>query len=126
MAKVAAPSNTNRYSSVANQTAGSQQRPQAQVYLNVGLTSVTPEGETRFDSPFGGVPVDNVDIPKWALRDPKYKNFVKLFHALQAAGEKLAPGEARMLNLEVELRRRAEDVEDTSDVSDDFIESLFI
>lgn len=87
----------------------SNARVQSQVYLNAGMKIQGADGETVFASLPFGIPIDTQEA-KALTTSPKLNHSIKagndLLAALQAKAEKIAPGEAVTVNLQLELRKR--------------------
>lgn len=105
-------------SAVQNQqTTNNTQRPEAEVWLNVGLLNHdVAEGEApRLEAPFMGIPIDTAELKRFANNTkPEFEMHRNLFHAIQKMAESLAPGEAKIIKLDVEIRRRQEQAEAVS------------
>lgn len=97
-------------------------KPKSQFWLNLGY-SVTVEGETgpedRFVSLASGIPLDGQEVLATNSRNIPYAQLNAARNDLhdqlmELAGD-LAPGESRIVQLEVQLRRVNEDVAVTVD-----------
>ena len=80
-------------------------KPKAKVWLNIGYTA--PNGE--FVALPLGCPLDTqskLDVPKTGGADFINKRIAQnaLLEMVKAAGYEVAPGETRMLNLEIQIR----------------------
>jgi hypothetical protein len=92
-------------------------RPKAQFWINVGYAVEVqvsgPDGKTvqeqRFVSMPIGIPVDTQEELKTNTRNVEWNMLQQarneLVHALTEAGNELEPGEERIVNLQVQLRR---------------------
>ena len=100
----------NLRAAVQNQTNNNNQ-PQSEVWLNVGLLNhdVGEGQEPRLEAPFMGIPVDTAELKRFANNTkPEFEMHRNLYNAIQKLAEGLAPGEAKMIKLDVEIRRRQE------------------
>lgn len=92
-------------------------RPQAKFWLNIGYATgeTNNQGNEYFVSTPLGLPVDTQEAHKTNASDPKYAQFLAakndLLAQLIALGESLEPGEARIVDLQVQLRRVGEERE---------------
>lgn len=88
-------------------------KPKAQFWINVGyevqVQTADNQQETRFVSLATGIPVDTQEKLATNSRNAEYAAFQharnNLHDQIMAAAAKLAPGEERMLNLQIQLRR---------------------
>lgn len=87
------------------------ERPKAQLWLNIGYSSGVKdeEGNDRFVSLPLGIPLDTQEHLPTTSRNIDYANFQaarnNLLDQIMEAGKALKPGESRLLNLEIQLRR---------------------
>jgi hypothetical protein len=109
------PFNANGRQPFANQSGNAQDRPKAQLWLNVGydIATVDPEtgkpNTTFIQLPNGGIPLDTMQE---AVMRGQNDDFLKkltaqndLLKTLIAEGGKLAPGGEVTLNLTIKMRR---------------------
>jgi hypothetical protein len=106
----AAPAAQNGNTASATQGA----KPKAKIWLNIGYTAAGAgrEGEDMFVSLPVGIPLDTTE--HLALRGSgDYREFLSarndLLDQIMAAAGDLQPGEARTLNLEIQLRHVADE-----------------
>lgn len=96
-----------------------EDRPQAQVWLNIGYTVEKADGTSTFINIPVGVPLDTAELKRVPKSDGEYAQIVhsgnELLKELQALGDKLEPGEAKVVHLEVEVRRTKDNVEIDAD-----------
>jgi hypothetical protein len=99
-----------------SQTSGSNARgdqPKAQFWLNIGYTApgAGDEGEDRFVALPVGIPLDTQEHATTNSRNDSYREFVAakndLLDQVMEAAKGLNPGEDRILNLQIQLRRVA-------------------
>lgn len=105
--------------------------PKAQVWINIGYTApAVLEGEDapRFISLPMGIPLDTQE--KLAANS-RNANFAKqrqaqngLLDQLMQLASQLAPGQTRIVNLEVELRRVNEELEEAPVADNPFMKTL--
>lgn len=87
-------------------------RPQAELWINVGYTSdiQDDQGQPYFISLAQGIPLDTLEELPTNSRNDKFAAFNAgrndLQQQLMEFAENLAPGEARVIQLEVQLRRK--------------------
>lgn len=87
-------------------------RPQAELWINIGYTSdiQDDQGQPYFISLAQGVPLDTLEELPTNSRNDKFAAFNAARNDLQeqlmAFAEQLQPGEARTIQLEVQLRRK--------------------
>lgn len=87
-------------------------RPQAELWINVGYTSdiKDDQGQPYFISLAQGIPLDTLEELPTNSRNDKFAAFNAgrndLQQQLMDFAENLAPGEARVIQLEVQLRRK--------------------
>lgn len=97
-----------------------EERVPSKIWLNVGVP-VTIDGEVVFVSLPSGLPIDDMKQKK-VSGGIDYANLMQckngLLEELQKLGSKLAPGERRIVPLEVEIYRVAEEQSATGDASD--------
>lgn len=114
------------------QRANGGDKPKAQFWINVGYSVPvkTAEGaeETRFVSLATGIPVDTQERLATNSRNAEYAAFQharnNLHDQIMEAAKKLAPGEERLLNLEIQLRRVNEETEPASGEDNLFVKKL--
>lgn len=109
-------------------------KPKAQVWINVGypvevqLTDNTVE--TRFVSLATGIPVDTQEKLPTSSRNQEFAAFQaarnNLHEQIMAAAEKLAPGEEKLLNLSIQLRRVNDEMEAVSPDQNLFVKALVL
>lgn len=104
-------------------------RPKAQVWLNIGFTQevILVQGdkevpETRFVSLPQGIPLDTMEALATNSSNKEFRAFQSarndLLDQIMAAAEKLEAGEAKIINVQVELRRvKAEEAPIDSDAN---------
>lgn len=86
---------------------GTQDRPAAKLWINLGYATTNSKGEDRFVSMPVGLPIDTMEPLKvsgqedWAKFRSAQNELLKM---VQEAGAKLAPGEHVDLNLTIQLR----------------------
>lgn len=92
--------------------AAREDKPKAQFWLNIGYSveHTTAEGEeTRFVSLPTGIPVDTQEPLATNSRNAEFAQFQSarndLHDQIMELCKTLAPGEERMLNLQIQLRR---------------------
>ena len=110
-------SNTNNGGAATAATGTAPARPKAQLWLNVGYsTTVLVDGvpEERFVNLPMGMPVDTMELLPVNSRNQEFAQFRMaqndLLNQIVEFGKTLAPGEAKTLNLELQLRRVNDDV----------------
>ena len=110
-------SNTNNGGNVAG-AAGTTPaaKPKAMLWLNAGYTTtVVVDGvqEERFVNLPMGMPVDTMELLPTNSRNAEFAQFRMaqndLLKQIMELGKSLAPGEAKTINLELQLRRVNED-----------------
>ena len=111
-------SNTNNGGNVAG-AAGTAPaaKPKAMLWLNAGYTTtVVVDGvqEERFVNLPMGMPVDTMELLPTNSRNQEFAQFRMaqndLLNQIMELGKTMAPGEAKTINLELQLRRVNEDV----------------
>ena len=109
--------NTNNGGNAAGAAAAPAARPKATMWLNVGYsTTVLVDGveEERFVNLPLGMPVDTMELLPVNSRNQEFAQFRMaqndLLNQIVEFGKTLAPGEAKTLNLELQLRRVNDDV----------------
>lgn len=92
-------------------------KPKATIWLNAGYTAtVVVDGvqEERFVNLPMGMPVDTMELLPTNSRNAEFAQFRMaqndLLNQIMELGKSLAPGEAKTINLELQLRRVNEDV----------------
>lgn len=87
-------------------------RPQAELWINIGYTSdiQDDQGQPYFISLAQGIPLDSLEELPTNSRNDKFAAFNAARNDLQQQlmqfAEQLQPGEARTIQLEVQLRRK--------------------
>src|SRR5690606_19606928 len=100
-----------------NVQSGKDDRPKAQLWLNIGYDSGVPDddGKTRFVSLPTGIPLDTQEKLPVNSRTRDFAAFQSarndLLDQILSVGKTLAPGEERTLNLVIQLRRVNADLE---------------
>lgn len=116
----------------AGKSTGSKaDQPKAQFWLNIGYAAQrdTPEGvEDIFISLPMGIPLDTQEALPTNSRNHQYAQFNgarnNLMEQIMDAAKLLAPGEQRVLNLEIQLRRVNEEAADVSNEDNQLIRKL--
>ena len=92
-------------------------KPKAMLWLNAGYTTtVVVDGvqEERFVNLPMGMPVDTMELLPTNSRNQEFAQFRMaqndLLNQIMELGKSMAPGEAKTINLELQLRRVNEDV----------------
>lgn len=86
-------------------------RPKSQFWLNIGYDSgvAGEDGKTKFVSLPAGIPLDGQERLPTNSRNAEFSAFQSarnnLMDQIQAVAEALAPGEEKILNLQIQLRR---------------------
>lgn len=104
----------NNAAATKNSNVGSNAKPQAQIWLNIGYTM--GEGENRkFVSLPVGIPLDTQEPIKIKGQSQDYNDFSEsrneLLEMLIKAAQELPPGGEDYVNLEIQIRRVAAPVE---------------
>lgn len=94
-------------------SAAKEERPASQFWLNVGYSVEVPNAEgqpeTRFVSLPAGIPLDNIEALPVKGKNAEWNMFQSarndLLAQLMEAAQALAPGEERIVSLEIQLRR---------------------
>ena len=109
--------NTNNAAGAAAAGGNAPARPKALLWLNVGYsTTVLVDGveEERFVNLPLGMPVDTMELLPVNSRNTEFAQFRMaqndLLTQIVEFGKTLKPGEAKTLNLELQLRRVNDDV----------------
>ena len=98
-------------------------KPKAQFWLNIGYDSgvVDDDGTSRFISLPQGIPLDTQEHVAVKGKNQEWKAFQAarngLLDQIMAAAQSLEPGEDKILNLQIQLRRVNADTEETVDAS---------
>lgn len=107
------------FQSTQSQKASQNERPQADVWLNVGYYVPVYDGEgnqvdTKFVSLRLGIPIDTMEleaVPPPNGNNEDYRALIEAKNALQIqlkeAGSKLQPGQGVPVDLQLQLYRRA-------------------
>jgi hypothetical protein len=96
-------------------TGSRSDQPKAKLWLNIGYMAegAGENGEDRFVSLPVGIPVDTQEKVATNSRNQNYADFMAarndLLDQIMGVAETLAPGEDRILNLQIQLRRVAEE-----------------
>lgn len=91
--------------------ATAQSKPAAQFWLNIGYQTevVNEDGSKKFVSLPMGIPLDTMEPAKVNSSNKDYAAFMSakndLLNAFMAEADKLAPGEEKLVNLQIQLRR---------------------
>lgn len=105
-------------------------RPKAQFWLNVGYDSGVEdeEGKTRFVSLPTGIPLDTQEKLPTNSRNGEFRAFQSARNDLLAqildVAKSLAPGEEKILNLSLQLRRVNEEAEAIAPDENQFVRKL--
>ena len=107
-------------------------KPKAQFWINIGyevkVQTADNTEETRFVSLATGIPVDTQEKLATNSRNAEYAAFQharnNLHDQIMAAAQKLAPGEERMLNLQIQLRRVNDEMEPASGDNNIFMRNV--
>lgn len=98
-----------------NNGSSSQNRPVANFWLNIGYVAegAGDDGEDRFVSLPVGIPVDTMEPVSVNSRSDSYREFQSarndLYEQVMAVAKNLKPGEDKILNLQIQLRRIGEE-----------------
>ena len=110
-------SNTANAAGTRNAAPATPAKPKATIWLNAGYTTtVVVDGvqEERFVNLPMGMPVDTMELLPTNSRNAEFAQFRMaqndLLNQIVELGKSLAPGEAKTINLELQLRRVNEDV----------------
>ena len=110
-------SNTANAAGTLNAAPAAPAKPKATIWLNAGYTTtVVVDGvqEERFVNLPMGMPVDTMELLPTNSRNAEFAHFRMaqndLLKQIMDLGKSLAPGEAKTINLELQLRRVNEDV----------------
>ena len=110
-------SNTANAAGTLNVAPATPAKPKATIWLNAGYTTtVVVDGvqEERFVNLPMGMPVDTMELLPTNSRNAEFAQFRMaqndLLNQIIELGKSLAPGEAKTINLELQLRRVNEDV----------------
>ena len=110
-------SNTANAVGTLNAAPAAPAKPKATIWLNAGYTTtVVVDGvqEERFVNLPMGMPVDTMELLPTNSRNAEFAQFRMaqndLLNQIMELGKSLAPGEAKTINLELQLRRVNEDV----------------
>lgn len=109
-------SNTANAAGTINAAPAAPAKPKATIWLNAGYTTtVVVDGvqEERFVNLPMGMPVDTMELLPTNSRNVEFAQFRMaqndLLNQIMELGKSLAPGEAKTINLELQLRRVNED-----------------
>lgn len=84
-------------------------RPQADIWLNVGYTATDGEGEDVFIGLPMGIPLDTMKESPMRGKDEGFRQVLQaknsLLETVQKAAAELKPGQEEMINLQVQIRR---------------------
>ena len=110
-------SNTANAAGTLNAAPAAPAKPKATLWLNAGYTTtVVVDGvqEERFVNLPMGMPVDTMELLPTNSRNAEFAQLRMaqndLLNQIMELGKSLAPGEAKTINLELQLRRVNEDV----------------
>ena len=110
-------SNTANAAGTLNAAPAAPAKPKATIWLNAGYTTtVVVDGvqEERFVNLPMGMPVDTMELLPTNSRNAEFAQFRMaqndLLNQIMELGKSFAPGEAKTINLELQLRRVNEDV----------------
>ena len=110
-------SNTANAAGTLNAAPATPAKPKATIWLNAGYTTtVVVDGvqEERFVNLPMGMPVDTMELLPTNSRNQEFAQFRMaqndLLNQIMELGKTMAPGEAKTINLELQLRRVNEDV----------------
>lgn len=104
--------------------------PKAKFWINIGYDSgvMQEDNTTRFVSLPQGIPVDTQEPVNIKSSNADYSKFQQarnhLLEKVIELGEGLEPGESRMVNLQIQLRRVVDEVEETPEIENEFIAKL--
>lgn len=107
-----------------------QDLPKAQLWINLGYDSGVKQedGTTRFVSLPQGIPLDTQEEVSTKSSNTEYSKFQQARnHLLQQvieACKDLAPGQSKMVNLQVQVRRVMDEAEDIPEIENEFIQKL--
>lgn len=107
-----------------------EDRPKAQYWLNVGYDSgiEDDDGKSRFVSLPTGIPLDTQEKLPTNSRNAEFRAFQsarnKLLEQILSVAKSLAPGEEKILNLSLQLRRVNEEAEDIPADENAFVRKL--
>lgn len=112
-----------------------EDRPKAELWLNIGYTvevavqnGEETVNETRFVSLPTGIPLDTMELLSTRSTNEGFRAFQSarndLHSQIMAAAEALGPGEEKILNLEIQLRRVNGEVEAVSTENNPFAKPL--
>ena len=105
-------------------------RPKSQYWLNIGYDSgvAGEDGKSKFVSLPAGIPLDGQEPLPTNSRNAEFSAFQaarnNLMEQIQAVAEALAPGEEKMLNLQIQLRRINEDAAELPAEQNAFVRNL--
>ena len=110
-------SNTANAAGTLNAAPATPAKPKATIWLNAGYTTtVVVDGvqEERFVNLPMGMPVDTMELLPTNSRNQEFAQFRMaqndLLNQIMELGKSMAPGEAKTINLELQLRRVNDDV----------------
>lgn len=104
--------------------------PKAQLWVNLGYDSgiKLEDGTTRFVSLPQGIPLDTQEELSTRSSNAEYSKLQQARnHLLQQVIEAcsdLAPGQSKIINLQVQVRRVMDDAEDIPEIENEFIQKL--
>lgn len=105
-------------------------RPKSQFWLNIGYDSgiAGEDGKSKFVSLPAGIPLDGQERLPVNSRNAEFSAFQSarnnLMDQIQAVAEALAPGEEKILNLQIQLRRINEDAAEVPAEENAFVRTL--
>lgn len=106
--------------------------PKAQLWINIGYDSGVKQedGTTRFVSFPQGIPLDTQEELSTKSSNVEYSKFQQARnHLLQQVIEAcsdLAPGQSKLVNLQVQVRRVMDEAQEIPDIENEFIQKLVL
>ncbi len=102
-------------------TALQQDKPKAELWINIGYEVPDPEGISKFISLPLGIPLDQVKLLNTSTPNEEF-NLVNqarndLLDQLLNVANTVEPGQSKIVNLSVEVRRVSENVEVNKDIN---------
>lgn len=107
-----------------------QDLPKAQLWINLGYDSGVKQedGTTRFVSLPQGIPLDTQEEVSTKSSNTEYSKFQQARNHLLAqlieACQDLAPGQSKMVNIQVQVRRVMDEAEEVPEIENEFIQKL--
>lgn len=114
----------------SNNVQSQETRPKAQYWLNVGYDSGVQDddGNTRFVSLPTGIPLDAQEKLPTNSRNQEFAAFQAarndLLEQIMEVAKSLEPGEERILNLQIQLRRVNDDAPEISPEQNQYVKKL--